>query len=88
MKRKMMRIFLIGTLFGVMITAAVTYAFAIPANSDYWRMEIYKRGGAAWTVDRTGHIGWQWRVEPIPDVPLQKRAVAPPSAVKVRSEQL
>ena len=48
-----MRIFLIGMLCGVMITAAVTYAFAIPANSDYWRMEIYKRGGAAWTVDRS-----------------------------------
>jgi len=41
--RKMIRIFLIGMLGGVMITAA----FAIPANSDYWRMEIWKRGGAA-----------------------------------------
>ena len=88
MKRKMMRIFLIGTLFGVMITAAVTYAFAIPANSDYWRMEIYKRGGAAWTVDRAGHVGWQWRVEPIPDVPLEKRALVPPATVKIKSEQL
>jgi hypothetical protein len=84
----MMRLFLIGTLFGVMITAAVTYAFAIPANSDYWRMEIYKRGGAAWTVDRTGHVGWTWTVEPIPDTPIKKRIIAPPSAVKVKSEQL
>ena len=84
----MMRLFLIGTLFGVMITAAVTYVFAIPANSDYWRMEIYKRGGGAWTVDRTGHVGWKWMVDPIPDTPGKKRIIAPPSAVKVRSEQL
>ena len=84
----MMRLFLIGTLFGVMITAAVAYAFAIPANSDYWRMEIYKRGGAAWTVDRTGHVGWKWMVEPIPDTPSKKPVIAAPSAVKVRSERL
>jgi hypothetical protein len=88
-KRKMMRLFLIGTLFGVMITAAVTYAFAIPANSDYWRTEIWKRGGAAWTYDKNGHIGWKWMVDPIPDTPnIPKRAVIPPSVVKVRSEQL
>ena len=84
----MMRLFLIGTLFGVMITAAVTYAFAIPATSDYWRMEIYKRGGAAWTVDRTGHVGWKWMIEPIQDTPSEKRIIAPPSAVKVKSERL
>jgi hypothetical protein len=86
--RKIMRIFLIGTLFGVMITAAVTYVFAIPANSDYWRMEIYKRGGAAWTVDRTGHVGWRWMVEPVPDTRSKKRIIAPPSVVKVKSELL
>jgi len=83
-----MRLFLIGTLFGVMITAAVTYVFAIPANSDYWRMEIYKRGGAAWTVDRTGHTGWKWLVQPVPDTPSKKPIIAPPSAVKVNSELL
>ena len=87
-KRKMMRLFLIGMLCGVMITAAVTYVFAIPANSDYWRMEIWKRGGAAWTFDRDGHFGWKWMVEPIPDTPRQKRVIAPPSTVKVQSEQL
>jgi hypothetical protein len=84
----MMRMFLIGTLFGVMITAAVTYVFAIPANSDYWRMEIYKRGGAEWTVDRAGHVGWKWMVEPVLDSPSKKRILAPPSAVKVKSELL
>ena len=84
----MIRLFMIGMLCGVMITAAVTYVFAIPANSDYWRMEIFKRGGAAWTVDRTGHVGWRWMVEPIPDTPIKKRIIAPPSAVKVKSELL
>ena len=84
----MIRLFMIGMLCGVMITAAVTYAFAIPGNSDYWRMEIYKRGGAAWTVDRTGHVGWKWMIEPIQDTPSEKRLIAPPSAVKVKSERL
>jgi hypothetical protein len=84
----MIRLFLIGMLCGVMITAAFTLAFAIPANSDHWRWEIWKRGGAAWTYDRDGHIGWKWMVEPIPDTPIQKRVTTPPSAVKIKSEQL
>ena len=83
----MMRIFLIGMLCGVMITATFTYAFAIPANSTYWRMEIWKRGGAAWTYDKNGHVGWKWMVEPIPDTPAE-RAVVPSSQRKVRTEQL
>lgn len=87
-KRRMMRLYLIGMLCGVMITAAVTYAFALPANTNYWRMEIWKRGGAAWTVDQNGHIGWKWMVEPIPDTPSPaKRAVAPPPR-SVHSERL
>jgi hypothetical protein len=73
----------------VMITATVTYVFAIPANSNYWRMEIYKRGGAAWTVDKNGHIGWKWMVDPIPDTPgPARRAVVPSPNVKVSSERL
>ena len=68
----MMRIFLIGMLCGVMITAAFTYVFAIPANNYYWQMEIWNRGGAAWTFDKNGHMGWKWMVEPIPDTPSQK----------------
>ena len=87
-KRKMIRIFLIGALCGVMITAAVTFGFAIPANSDHWRMEIWKRGGAAFTSDKNGHFGWKWMVEPIPDTPPQKRVITPPSAVKVSAERL
>ena len=83
------RFFLIGMLCGVMITAAVTYAFAIPANNNYWRMEIWKRGGAAWTYDKDGHLGWKWMVQPIPDTPSPtKRAVAPSTKVNVRTERL
>ena len=84
----MIRLFLIGMLCGVMVTAAVTLAFALPANSDYWRMEIYKRGGAAWTVDRSGRVGWRWMVEPVPDTPIKKPVIASPSAVKVKTELL
>ncbi len=84
----MMRLFLIGMLCGVMVTATFTYVFAIPANSYYWQTEIWNRGGAAWTYDRNGHPGWKWMVKPIPDIPRQKPVIAPPSAVKVDSEQL
>ncbi len=84
----MKHLFMIGVLFGVMITAAVTYVFAIPANSDYWRMEIWKRGGAAWTYDQKGHLGWKWMVDPIPDAPRAKPVIAPATHVNVRTEQL
>ena len=85
----MKHLFLIGMLCGVMITAVVTYVFAIPANSNYWRMEIWKRGGAAWTMDmKSGHTGWKWLVEPIPDTPRQKPAIVPATQTNVRTEQL
>jgi hypothetical protein len=87
-KRRMIRIFLNGTLCGVIITAAVAYVFVIPANSNYWRMEICKRGGAAWTSDENSHFGWKWMVEPIPDAAPVKPVIVPSSAVKVRAEQL
>ena len=86
--RKMMRLFLIGMLLGVMVMAAVTALFAIPANDFRWRMEIYKRGGAAWTVDQNGHVGWKWLVEPISDTPRAKRVIVPPSQTDVRTERL
>jgi len=84
----MMRIFLIGMLFGVMTMAAVTMLFAIPANNFHWQMEIYNRGGAAWTMDKAGHIGWKWMVDPGRDTPPQKRATVPVYKVNVRTEQL
>ena len=70
------------------MAAAVTFAFAIPGNSDYWRMEIWKRGGAAWTFDKNGHLGWTWTVEPIPETRPAKRVIVPSSDVKVRIEKL
>ena len=73
---------------GVMITAAVTYVFAIPANSDHWRWEIWNRGGAAFTSDKNGHAGWKWTVDPIPETPRQKPAIVPLSQTQVRTEQL
>ena len=85
----MRRLFLIGALCGVMVTAAFTYVFAIPANSDHWRWEIWNRGGAAWTFNmKTGQRSWKWLVEPIPDTPRQKPVTVPPSQTKVRTEQL
>jgi hypothetical protein len=84
----MMRIFLIGMLLGVMIAAAFTYAFALPANSYYWKMEIWKRGGAAWTSDKNGHFDWKWLVEPKTDAPRQKPVTAPAYKINVRTEQL
>ncbi|HEY4256835.1 MAG TPA: hypothetical protein VGM66_06455 [Candidatus Udaeobacter sp.] len=87
----MRRLFLSGMLLGVMITAAFTYVFAIPANNYYWQTEIWNRGGGAWTTDfKNAHSGWKWKwlVEPIPDTPVKKPVVAPPSQIKVRSEQL
>jgi hypothetical protein len=85
---KLIRTFLIGNLCGVIMAAAVTLAFAIPANSDYWRMEIWKRGGGAGTVDKNGHLSWMWTVEPIPDVPPKKAVNVPASQANVRTEQL
>jgi hypothetical protein len=80
--------FLIGMLCGVIITAAVTYVFAIPANNYHWRMEIWNRGGGAWTVDKNGHFGWTWLVQPISDIPHAKKAVVPSSQTNVRTERL
>ena len=83
-----MRIFLIGMLCGVMTMAAVTLMFAIPANDFRWKMEIYNHGGGAWTMDKNGHFGWKWMVEPIPDTPRQKPVIVPSSQTKLRTEQL
>ena len=85
---KMIRTFLIGNLCGVIMAAAVTLAFTIPANSDYWQMEIWKRGGGAWTFDKNGHWGWMWTVKPISDAPSKKRITVPSSQPSVGIERL
>jgi hypothetical protein len=88
-RKKMRRLFLSGMLLGVMITAAFTYVFAIPANNYYWQTEIWNRGGGAWTMDmKSGHHGWKWLVEPISDAPVKKPVIVPSSQTKVSTEQL
>ena len=84
----MRRIFLIGALCGVMITAAAAFVFAIPANSDHWRMEIWKRGGGAWIFDKNGNISWMWTVKPVPDAPKQKKVTVPSREGTVSLERL
>jgi len=64
---KMIRAFLIGILCGVMLAAGVTFALTIPATNDHWRVEITKRGGGAWSIDKDGNIGWKWLVQPVSD---------------------
>jgi hypothetical protein len=85
---KAIRLFLVGVLCGVIITAAVAFGLAIPANSDHWRMEIWKRGGGAWIFDKNGHLSWTWTVQQIPDMPPKKPAIIPSSQTNVRSEHL
>ena len=70
------------------MAAAVTFFFAIPGNSDYWRMEIWKRGGGAWRFDKNGRLSWAWTVEATSETRPAKRVIVPSSQVKVRSEQL
>ena len=84
----MIRTFLIGNLCGVIMAAAVTFVFTIPANKDYWRMEIWKRGGGAWTLDNKGHLSWMWTVQLISDTRREKPHIVPSSQTNIRSEQL
>jgi hypothetical protein len=81
-RNKMIRIFLIGTLCGVMMAAAVTFTLAIPANNTHWQVEIVKRGGGDWYFDKNGHLGWMWTVEPIANTRPTKRIIVVPSAQK------
>jgi hypothetical protein len=85
-----MRLFLIGMLCGVMVTAAFTYLFAIPANNYHWQTEIWEHGGAAWTFDmKSGHAtGWKWLADPKAAALPQKPVNAPVSKADVRTEQL
>jgi hypothetical protein len=85
---RVIRVFLVGVLCGVIITAAVVFGLTIPANSNHWRMEIWKRGGAAWTFDKNGRFSWMWTVEPIADTPKKKPVVIPSAKTNVRTEQL
>jgi hypothetical protein len=85
---KARRTFLCGILCGVIMAAALTFTVAIPANTTHWQVEIVKRGGGAWYIDTSGHLGWMWTVEPIPHTPREKRVIVPYSQSNVRRERL
>jgi hypothetical protein len=87
-ENKMRSIFLVGILCGVIMAAAVTFVFAIPANNDHWRVEITKRGGGAWYFDKNGHWGWMWTVEPTPDTRPAKHVIVPSSQANPPRERL
>jgi hypothetical protein len=74
--------FLSGMLCGVMMAAAVTFTLTIPGTNDHWRIEIVKRGGGTWYVDKNGHMGWMWTVQPI-----SYRGYSPPRIIVPRSRQ-
>jgi hypothetical protein len=81
-RNKMIRIFLVGILCGVMIAAAVTFFVAIPANNDHWRVEIVKRGGGAWYFDKNGKLGWMWTAKVLPERTRPVKIVVPQSRPK------
>ena len=70
------------------MAAAVTFVFAIPATNDHWRVEITKRGGGGWYLDKNGRLGWMWTVEPSPTTPRPKRVIAPSPQANSPSERL
>ena len=61
----MIRVFVVGILCGVFMAAVLTVTLTIPGVDNHWRMEIWKRGGAMWLIDRNGHLSWQWKGQPI-----------------------
>jgi hypothetical protein len=78
----MRRMFLYGILCGVTMAAAVTFLVAIPANNDLWRVEIVKRGGGTWYVDKNGRLGWMWTAEVIPKRIQPVKVIVPQSRPK------
>jgi hypothetical protein len=81
-KFKFIRVFLIGILCGVMMAAAVTFFVAIPANNDHWRVEIVKRGGGMWYIDRSGHLGWMWTAQLLAPRARPAKIIVPESRPK------
>ena len=80
--KKMGRMFLYGTLCGVMMAAAVTFLVAIPANNDHWRVEIVKRGGGTWCFDKNGKLSWMWTAQPLSKSAHPAKVIVPQSRPK------
>ena len=70
------------------MAAAITFVFAIPANNNHWRVEITKRGGGDWYLDKNGRFGWNWTVEPTSDTRPVKRVIVPSPQANVPRERL
>jgi hypothetical protein len=85
--KKMINIFLSGILCGAIMAAAVTFAFAIPGNNNQWRVEVTRRGGGAWSIDKNGNFGWRWIVEPIVERGHPVLIVPPPKKVSDSSHE-
>jgi len=83
----MKRMFLYGTLCGVMMAAALTFSVAIPANNDNWRVEIVKRGGGTWYFDKNGQIGWMWTAQLLPTRARPATIIVPRSRPKPDSSR-
>jgi hypothetical protein len=81
-REKMGRMFLYGTLCGVMMAAALTFLVAIPANNDHWRVEIVKRGGGTWCFDKNGKLSWMWTAQPLSKSAHPAKVVVPQSRPK------
>jgi hypothetical protein len=85
--KKMINIFLSGVLCGVIIAAAVTFALTIPGNNNQWRVEITRRGGGVWSIDKNGNFNWAWTVQPIVERPHPILIVPQPKKVSDSSRE-
>jgi hypothetical protein len=77
MEKIKIRLFLIGILCGVMMAAVVTFAVTIPGIDELWRVEITKRGGGDWSMDKEGHFYWRWTAQRISDGGYSRTVIVP-----------
>jgi hypothetical protein len=47
------------------MAAVVTFAVTVPGIDELWRVEITKRGGGDWSMDKEGHLHWRWTAQRI-----------------------
>ena len=59
------------------MAAVVTFAVAIPGIDELWRIEITKRGGGDWSVDKEGHLHWRWTAQRISDRGYSRTVIVP-----------
>jgi hypothetical protein len=59
--------------------AVVTFAVTIPGIDEVWRVEITKRGGGDWSVDKEGNFHWTWTAQPICERGHSRTVILTPS---------